>query len=343
MPRVVKRSASQAVKARPSRQSVPLPAFIPPQLSQPVEKPPSGPQWLHEIKLDGYRMAARLDHGRVQLLTRTGLDWTSKYPSASAALANVKAKTAYLDGELCGVDDAGLPSFTNTQAATDGEREVRLVYYALDLLHLDGLDSTGLPLIERKALLEPLVADEPGLQFNGHETGSGEIILKHAGKLGFEGVVSKTIGAPYAPGNRGLWREAKWLNRQEFVIIGWSDPEGARPHLGALLLGYYTDDGKLIYAGRVGTGMPVKVLADLRRRLDPLARKTSPLSGAPPRSTRFGSPLVLSRVHWVEPQLVAEITYLTWTADDLLRHTVYVGLREDKPATDIRRETASVR
>jgi hypothetical protein len=114
----------------------------------------------------------------------------------------------------------------------------------------------------------------------------------------------------------------KRLNRQEFVVVGWSDPEGSRPHLGALLLGYYTDDGKLIYAGRVGTGMPVRVLADLRRRLDPLARKTSPLSIPPPRGTRFGSPLVLSRIHWVEPKLVAEITYLTWTADNLLRHTV---------------------
>ena len=200
--------------------------------------------------------------------------------------------------------------------------------------------SRGLQLIERKALLEPLLANKPGLQFNGHETGDGELILKHAGKLGFEGVVSKTIDAPYAPGNRGLWRKAKWLNRQEFVIVGWSDPEGSRPHLGALLLGYYTDDGKLIYAGRVGTGMPVKVLADLRRRLDPIARKTSPLSVPPSRKTRFGSPLVLSRVHWVEPKLVAEITYLTWTADNLLRHTVYVGLREDKPANQVRREVA---
>ncbi|HZZ22193.1 MAG TPA: hypothetical protein VFE60_06280 [Roseiarcus sp.] len=127
---------------------------------------------------------------------------------------------------------------------------------------------------------------------------------------------------------------------QEFVIVGWSDPEGSRPHLGALLLGYYTDDRKLNYAGRVGTGMPVKVLADLRRRLDPLARRTSPLSVRPPRTTRFGSPLVLSRVHWVEPKLVVEITYLTWTADNLLRHTVYVGLRGDKPATDVRREAA---
>ena len=132
-----------------------------------------------------------------------------------------------------------------------------------------------------------------------HETGDGGLILKHAGKLGFEGVVSKTIDAPYAPGNRGLWRKAKWLNRQEFVVVGRSDPEGSRPHLGALLLGYYTDDGKLIYAGRVGTGMPVKVLADLRRRLEPLARKTSPLNVLPPRKTRFGSPLVLSRTRLI--------------------------------------------
>ena len=199
MPRVVQRSASQAVKSGPSRRGVPLPQFVPFQLSQPVEKPPSGPQWVHEIKLDGYRMAARLDNGRVQLLTRTGLDWTAKYPSAIAALANVNVKTAYLDGELCGVDEAGLPSFAHTQAATDGERGVHLVYYAFDLLHLSGWDVSSLPLVRRKELLEPLVANKPGLQFNGHDTGDGELILKHAGKLGFEGVVSKTIDAPYAP------------------------------------------------------------------------------------------------------------------------------------------------
>src|ERR1700683_1791782 len=319
MSRVVKRLASQAVRYGRSQRGVPLTHFVPPQLSQLVEKPPAGPQWVHEIKLDGYRMAARIDNGRVQLLTRTGLDWTAKYPSAVAALARLNVKTAYLDGELCGVDEAGLPSFAHTQAATDGERGVHLVYYAFDLLHIGGWDISGLALIERKTLLEPLISGKPGLQYNGHDTGDGELILKHAGKLGFEGVVSKTIDAPYAPGNRGLWRKAKWLNRQEFVVVGWSDPEGTRPHLGALLLGYYTDDGKIIYAGRVGTGMPVKVLADLRRRLDPLARTTSPLSVRPPRSTRFGSPLVLSRVHWVEPKLVAEITYLSWTGDGLSR------------------------
>jgi ATP-dependent DNA ligase len=137
-----------------------------------------------------------------------------------------------------------------------------------------------------------------------------------------------------------LWRKAKWLNRQEFVSSAGPTRKERGLISGALLLGYYTGDGKLIYAGRVGTGMPDKVLADLRCRLDPLVRRTSPLSVPPPRSTRFGSPLVLSRVHWAEPKLVAEITYLTWTADGLLRHTSYVGLREDKPADQVRREAA---
>ena len=207
MSRVVKRSATEAIKTsrlRARQIASPLPRWIPPQLCQPVETAPSGPQWLHEIKLDGFRMAARIERGRAQLLTRTGLDWTAKYPSVIAILANVRAKSAYLDGELCGIDDAGLPSFSQTQAASDGERGVRLVYYSFDLLHLDGRDAASLPLIERKALLEPLIANVAGLQFNDHETGDGEHIRKHAGQLGFEGVVSKTIDAPYAPGNRGL-------------------------------------------------------------------------------------------------------------------------------------------
>jgi ATP-dependent DNA ligase len=215
----------------------------------------------------------------------TASDWSDKYPGVVAALAKLRVISAYLDGELCGVGEDGLPSFAQTQAATDGARGVRLVYYAFDLLHLDGQDKAGLPLIERKALLKPLIEDGPELQFNDHMTGDGELIRKHACALGLEGVVSKTIDAPYAPGNRGLWRKTKCLNRQEFVVVGWTDPEGSRLHLVALLLGYYTDDGKLIYSGRVGTGMPDRVLADLRRRLDPLARAGSPLDVPPPRKT----------------------------------------------------------
>jgi ATP-dependent DNA ligase len=225
MARIVKRPVSVPAKTSAARDrrdaTSTLPRWIPPQLCQPVESAPSGPQWLHEIKLDGFRMAARIEHGRVKLLTRTGLDWSDKYPSVIAALEKASAKTAYLDGELCGVGADGLPSFSQTQAASDGERDVRLVYYAFDLLHLDGWDTSSLPLIERKALLEPLVANTPGVQFNGHETGDGELIRKHAGQLGFEGVVSNTIDAP---GNRDLWRKTKWLNRQEFVVVGLVRP-----------------------------------------------------------------------------------------------------------------------
>jgi ATP-dependent DNA ligase len=153
-----------------------------------------------------------------------------------------------------------------------------------------------------------------------------------------EGIVSKRIDASYSPGNRGLWCKVKCLNRAEFVVVGWTDPEGRRPHLGALLLGYYDPDGRLIYAGRAGTGIDNAELERLWRRLQPLATDKMPLDVAPPRSTRFGSPLVLSRVHWVRPELVAEVKFLTWTDDNLLRQVVYQGLREDKPARDVRRE-----
>ena len=168
MSRVAKRSSAETIKTNDA--SPPLPRWIQPQLCQPVETAPSGPQWIHEIKLDGFRMAARIDHGRVKLLTRTGLDWSDKYPNVVAALAKVAADTAYLDGELCGIGADGLPSFSQTQAASDGLSGVSLLYYAFDLLHLDGHDTAGLPLVERKALLQSLIAGIPGLQFNDHET-----------------------------------------------------------------------------------------------------------------------------------------------------------------------------
>ena len=153
-----------------------------------------------------------------------------------------------------------------------------------------------------------------------------------------EGIVSKRADAPYAPGSRGLWLKVKCLNREEFVVIGWADPEGSRPFLGALLLGYYDPEGSLIYACRVGTGIDTVELERLWRRLQPLATPSMPLDRAPPRGTRFGSPLVLSRVHWVRPELVAEVKFLAWTEDNLLRQVVYEGLRGDKSATEVRRE-----
>jgi bifunctional non-homologous end joining protein LigD len=207
------------------------------------------------------------------------------------------------------------------------------------LLHLDGEDVALLPLVERKARLAALLKKPPaGIAYSDHEGGDGEAFRRAACKDGLEGVVSKRPDRPYLPGDRGAWVKNECLNRAEFVIVGWSDPEGARPLLGALLLGYYEPDGRLICAGCVGTGMPVETLVMLHERLRPLAIKTMPLAKAPPRKQRFGGPLALSKVHWVRPVLVAEITYLTCSDDGLLRHTVFLGLREDKPSSEVRRE-----
>jgi ATP-dependent DNA ligase len=177
----------------------------------------------------------------------------------------------------------------------------------------------------------------PPLQFSDHQIGRGREFYEHACGLKLEGIVSKRADAPYAPGNRGLWLKVKCLNREEFVVVGWTDPEGARPRLGALLLAYYDPDGQLAYAGRVGAGIDHTELERLWRRLQPLAASKMPLDVPPPRASRFGAPLVLSRVHWVRPELVAEVKYLTWTEDNLLRQVVYEGLREDKPAAEVRR------
>jgi ATP-dependent DNA ligase len=156
--------------------------------------------------------------------------------------------------------------------------------------------------------------------------------------MSLEGIISKRADAPYSPGDRGLWVKVKCENREEFVVVGWTDPEGRRPYLGALLLAYYDPGGRLVYAGRAGTGINTAELQRLWRRLQPLATDTMPLDVPPPRGSRFGSPLVLSRIHWVRPALVAEVNFLTWTDDNLLRQVVYEGLREDKPVREVRRE-----
>jgi bifunctional non-homologous end joining protein LigD len=213
------------------------------------------------------------------------------------------------------------------------------MFFAFDLLELDGEDIARLALRERKKRLNALLKNAPeGITYSDHEGGDGEVFRQAACKHGLEGIVSKRLDRPYLPGDRGACVKAKCLNRAEFVIVGWSDPEGSRPHLGALLLGYFEPDGRLLYAGRVGTGMNEKTLATLHKRLEPLAIKKMPLAAPPPRDNRFGRPLELAKAHWVRPELVAEITYLSWPEDGLLRHTVFVGLREDKRARDVQRE-----
>jgi DNA ligase D-like protein (predicted ligase) len=318
--------------------TAPLPDRVAPQLAQLVYEAPDGDDWLNELKYDGYRMHARLDRGAVRLLTHTGLDWTSKYPAIAASIASLPARQAYLDGELCGVRPDGTTSFSLIQNASDAGNSGALVFFLFDLLHLDGEAVASMPVTERKERLRELLSGVGSpLHLSDHQIGRGRAFYDHACALKVEGIVSKRIDAPYAPGNRGLWLKVKCLNREEFVVIGWTDPEGSRPWLGALLLGYYNPDGRLVYAGRVGTGIDHTELERLWRHLQPMATPDMPLDVPPPRGSRFGSPLVLNRVHWVRPELVAEVKYLTWTDDNLLRQVVYEGLREDKPPADVRR------
>jgi DNA ligase D-like protein (predicted ligase) len=207
----------------PRRTAAPLTEWIRPQLTQLVDTAPEGDQWLHEIKFDGYRMHARLDHGAVQLLTRTGLDWTHKYPAIAEAVASIGAKQAYLDGELCGVGPDGITSFSIVQLASDSGNAAALVFFLFDLLHLDGEDLRPRPLIERKERLSALLANAPsGLHYSDHQIGHGRAFHDKACAMSLEGIVSKRADAAYAPGNRGLWLKVKCLHREEFVVVGWT-------------------------------------------------------------------------------------------------------------------------
>jgi DNA ligase D-like protein (predicted ligase) len=318
-----------------------LPTWVKPQLAALVKVAPDGSDWLHEIKFDGYRMHARLDAGRVQIVTRRGNIWTDKYPAIAEAIAALPAKNAYLDGELCGVLPDGRTAFNLIQNASD-TGQGSLVFFLFDLLFVDGEDITALPLVDRKGRLKTLLKGAPpALQYNDHQIGHGPAFHRLACEHGLEGIVSKRVTGRYEPDRRS-WLKTKCLNREEFVVVGWSDPEGSRHRLGSLLLGYYAPDGKLIYAGRVGTGMSVAELECVWQRLQLLAVDKMPLSQPPPRHSRFGGPLQLSRVHWVRAEMVVEVSFAEWAPDGLLRHVVYLGEREDKPAIDVRRDSPGV-
>src|SRR4030081_3475252 len=307
-------SAARSRNRRLEPSAVPnrLPSWIKPQLAALVKEAPDGPDWLHELKLDGYRMHARLDAGRENILTRRGNDSTEKSPAMAEVLARLPAHNAYLDGELCGVLPDGRTVFNLIQNASD-TGEGSLVFFLFDLLFLDGESVVALPLVERKARLASLLSSAPeGLEYNDHQIGQGPAFHRLACEHGLEGIVSKRISGRYEPDRRS-WLKTKCLNREEFVVVGWSDPEGSRHRIGALLLGYYTPEGKLIYAGRAGTGMPVAELERLWQRLGPFATDKIPLSVPPPRGSRFGSPLVLSRVHWVRPDMGVGVSFAEWT------------------------------
>jgi bifunctional non-homologous end joining protein LigD len=338
----VRKSSSSLFAARfsPTIESLPTetqPAFLEPQLAQSAEKPPTGTGWLHELKLDGYRIQARKADKNVQLFTRSGLDWTHRMPAIAAAVAALPVAAATLDGEVVVLAPSGTTNFADLQAAFQNDAKHPLTYFCFDLLHLDRRNPRDLPLRERKTLLATLLAsaDPDHLQLSEHLETGGEAMFHKACELHAEGIVSKLATSKYTAGRSATWLKLKCLHEQEFVIGGYTLPSAGHTGMhgiGALLLGYY-DSAKLIYAGRTGTGFTAKTHKLLRDRLEALAQPTTPFD-KPPAEARKGA-------HWVAPSLVAQVRFATWTADKLVRQAAFLGLREDKPAAEVIREDAA--
>jgi len=305
-----------------------LPDFVSPALATPAERPPTGSRWLHEIKFDGYRLMARIDRGRVKIKTRSGLDWTAKFKTIADVLARLPVTAALIDSELVVESEDGVSSFSDLQADLAAERQDRLVLYAFDLLHLDGQDLRRARLDDRRALLKQVLGDAgPTVRFSESFEEDGAVILKHACRLGLEGVVSKRRDAPYSSGRGKTWIKAKCIASDEFIVAGYTPSTVARRSIGALVLARRTASG-LGYAGRVGTGFSATTAETLWHRLSAQpARTPPPLEGLTPEARRG--------VRWVEPTLVAAVEYRALTGDGLLRHASYKGLRDDKRADEL--------
>jgi len=327
------RKPKKRIATRKTKHSA-LPSFIEPALATLVDRAPDGARWIHEIKFDGYRIQARLDRGKVKLLTRKGLDWTGKFPTVAEAIAKLPANTALLDGELISEDIGGISRFSLLQQDLKEGRHDRMVYYAFDLLHLDGADLRPLPLSERKAALARLLSRKRGaVRLSESLTERGPVLFKQACKMGLEGIVSKVADAPYHSGRGHEWLKAKCSDRQEFVVAGFA-PSTADAHaVGALVLGVYSR-GKLRYAGRTGTGFTHDTARELYRMLKARQRKDSPLDPVPKEERGRRGPI------WVEPKMVVEVDFHGWTHGDRVRQASFQGVREDKPAKLVVREKA---
>jgi bifunctional non-homologous end joining protein LigD len=309
----------------------PLPDFVEPCLATLVAAPPDGDDWVHEIKFDGYRIQARIDGGEVRLITRSGLDWTQRFGLIPASLRKLYHGKALIDGELVVEDSAGHSSFTELAAALKGGRSERFVFQCFDLLHLDGFNLMSAALIDRKDLLRQLLADHsaPQIRYSEHLAGDGARMLTEACRLGLEGIVSKRADRPYRSGRHDEWLKSKCIQVDEFVIIGYVVSNVSANAVGALVVGYF-ERKRLVYAGRVGTGFTHQTAAALMRKLKPLKVAAPTLASQLTGVQRKG-------VIWVEPVTVAQIEYRAWTTDNLLRHAAFKGLREDKPAANVRR------
>ena len=330
-----KRATKASVASVPGAKKAAMPASLTPVLATLVERPPTGDEWINEIKYDGYRMVCRIDGGRARLVSRNGNDWTKNFPTVAQDLARLPVKQAWLDGEVVVLDAQGRSSFQALQNALTGASTRGLAFFVFDVMYRDGYDLRGAALSERKAQLREIVGKPIGTVRLGPEVqGGGEAFFEQACKLGLEGAVCKKADSRYAGGTRSRdWVKVKCTQRQEMVIGGFTDPQGSREGFGALLLGYY-EDGKLRYSGKVGTGFDDEFLRKLAPELKKREQAT-PAFDNPPRG------YAAKGAHWVKPDLVAEVAFTEWSHDGALRHPAFLGLRPDKKATEVVREKSA--
>lgn len=321
--------ASDEEKAPVKKKQDPWPSFIKPELPKLVNDVPSGSDWIHEMKFDGYRIQAHLKDAVAQLLTRSGLNWSNSFPHLLESMGKIKAENAIFDGEVVALDENGHSNFQKLQNALTTKKDQGLAYYIFDLLYLNGKDLRSTPLIERKEILKDLLKhSSPNIIYSDHILDKGEDFYKVSCDHHLEGIVSKRADSTYHSGRNEQWLKIKCTMRQEFVIGGYSAAKGSRAGFGALLLGIY-EKGKLKYAGRVGTGFNDKTLRLLKKKLASIKQASSPFDINSPK----GRDIV-----WVDPIHAAEVAFSNWTSDGVLRHSVFLGLREDKPVKEIQEE-----
>jgi bifunctional non-homologous end joining protein LigD len=315
-----------------------LPAAMKPELATLVDAPPAGAAWAYEIKFDGYRVLARIDHRKakdpVRIFTRAGNDWTEKFSKQAQALANIGLETAWLDGEAVVLDEHGVPGFQALQNAFDTHRERDITVFLFDVPYLNGYDLREVPLEQRRALLRALLEplEHDSLRYSADFGSDAGALLKSACEMSLEGIIGKRRDSRYTSGRTSAWIKLKCRRRQEFVIGGYTEPGGSRADFGALLLGVYDGHGKLRYAGRVGTGFDAARLRSIKQQLDALETSTMPFASVPGERSR-------TPVHWVKPELVAECNFAELTDEGIVRQASFISLRTDKPARQIVIET----